>query len=212
MLYPPQVAIITPQDMNIEASIYMVVMVALGGRGKLWGAVLGALDFFILRSSLSSGLSRDWNLVLGLIAVCTVLFLPDGLSGLWSLMERRISVRTRHGVVQRRNLAAGDPPDLCSIGALGLMPRDFSKPIPIQRAAGKHPDDVHRSCGAFGWRGHSPMADPSQRPKASWQQPLRNRHQSAPHPAPAPLAATGADGMNARARFRSALPPTQWSR
>src|SRR3954470_1884826 len=37
MLYPAQVGIITPQNMNVEASIAVVIMVAVGGRGRLWG-------------------------------------------------------------------------------------------------------------------------------------------------------------------------------
>ena len=43
MLYSPQVGIITPQNMDVRASIDLLIYVALGGRGRLWGAVLGAL-------------------------------------------------------------------------------------------------------------------------------------------------------------------------
>ena len=68
MLYSPQVGIITPQDMNVEASILMVVMVALGGRGKLWGAVFGALLLRVAISSVSSDLPSALLLVIGLIA------------------------------------------------------------------------------------------------------------------------------------------------
>jgi urea transport system permease protein len=91
MLYPAQVGIITPQDMDVTASIIMVVGVALGGRGKLWGAVFGAVMLNSLRSSLSTDFARVWLGVLGLIAVCTVLFLPDGFAGLWDRMERQIA-------------------------------------------------------------------------------------------------------------------------
>ncbi len=58
MLYPAQVGIITPQDMDVTASIFMVVGVALGGRGKLWGAVFGAVMLNSLRSSLSTDFAR----------------------------------------------------------------------------------------------------------------------------------------------------------
>src|SRR5665213_875045 len=91
MLYSPQVGIITPQDMNVDASIVMVVMVALGGRGKLWGAVFGALLLSVARSSLSSDMASVWLLVEGLIAVTVVLFFPDGFAGLWDAMERQIT-------------------------------------------------------------------------------------------------------------------------
>jgi urea transport system permease protein len=90
MLYSPQVGIITPQDMNVEASILMVVMVALGGRGKLWGAVFGALLLRIAISSVSSDLPSALLLVIGLIAVFVVLILPDGFAGLWEKMEREL--------------------------------------------------------------------------------------------------------------------------
>jgi len=91
MLYPAQVGIITPQDMDVNASIFMVVGVALGGRGKLWGAVFGALMLNALRSSLSTDFARVWLGVLGLIAVCSVLFLPEGFAGTWDRMERQIA-------------------------------------------------------------------------------------------------------------------------
>jgi urea transport system permease protein len=91
MLYPAQVGILTPQDMDVTASIFMVVGVALGGRGKLWGAVFGAVMLNALRSSLSTDFARVWLGVLGLIAVCSVLFLPDGFAGLWDRMERQIA-------------------------------------------------------------------------------------------------------------------------
>src|SRR3954470_8907293 len=39
MLYPAQFTIITPQNMDVAASIEIVIMVAVGGRGRLWGAV-----------------------------------------------------------------------------------------------------------------------------------------------------------------------------
>src|SRR5688500_12471405 len=43
MLYSPQVTIISPHNMRVEESILMVIWVALGGRGRLWGAILGTL-------------------------------------------------------------------------------------------------------------------------------------------------------------------------
>ena len=43
MLYVPQNGIITPNVMRVEDSIWMVIWVAVGGRGRLWGAVAGAI-------------------------------------------------------------------------------------------------------------------------------------------------------------------------
>ncbi|MDB5291389.1 MAG: conserved rane protein of unknown function [Phycisphaerales bacterium] len=91
MLYSPQVGIITPQDMNVEASIFMVVGVAVGGRGKLWGAVFGALLMNVARSALSSDLPTLWPFVLGGVAVTVVLFFPEGFVGIWDKLERQVS-------------------------------------------------------------------------------------------------------------------------
>jgi urea transport system permease protein len=91
MLYVPQVGIITPQDMNVDASILMVVWVALGGRGKLWGAILGALVVNVLRGSLSSDLPGIWPFLLGGLAMAVILLFPEGFVGIWSKMERQLT-------------------------------------------------------------------------------------------------------------------------
>ncbi len=55
MLYTPQNGIITPAKMEAEESILMVAFVAVGGRGTLSGAVVGALSISYLYSLLTSG-------------------------------------------------------------------------------------------------------------------------------------------------------------
>lgn len=90
MLYPAQTGIITPQDMNVQASIFVVIMVAVGGRGRLWGAIFGAVLIKIVESALTSDLPRYWLLVYGGLFVAVVLFFPDGFVGLWDRVERRL--------------------------------------------------------------------------------------------------------------------------
>jgi urea transport system permease protein len=90
MLYPAQVGIITPQDMNVAASIYVVIMVAVGGRGRLWGAIFGAVLVTTAQSTLSSDLPSVWPFIYGGLFVAVVLFFPDGFVGLWDRVERRI--------------------------------------------------------------------------------------------------------------------------
>lgn len=90
MLYPAQVGIITPQDMNVQASIDVVIMVAVGGRGRLWGAVFGALLVKTAQSALSSDMPNVWPFVYGGLFVAVVLFFPDGFVGLWDRVERRV--------------------------------------------------------------------------------------------------------------------------
>ena len=91
MLYSPQVGIITPQDMNVEASIIMVIMLAIGGRGHLWGAIFGAVLLSQVQSSLTSDLPSLALCVRGLIAIGVVLMFPDGFVGVWQAVERELT-------------------------------------------------------------------------------------------------------------------------
>jgi urea transport system permease protein len=88
MLYTPQNGIITPFKMNPEESIYIVAMVALGGRGTLTGAILGSLIFSFSFSWLSTKFADMWLIILGSLFVFVILVMPDGLVGAW----RRLGV------------------------------------------------------------------------------------------------------------------------
>ena len=83
MLYAPQNGIITPFKMNPEESIYIVAMVALGGRGTLTGAILGSLIFSFSYSWLSTKFADWWLIILGSLFVFVILVMPDGLVGAW---------------------------------------------------------------------------------------------------------------------------------
>ena len=80
-LYVPQVGIITPAKMGVLPSIEMIIWVAVGGRGTLVGAVLGAIGVNWLQSYLTSNYPDLWLLVLGSLFVGVVLFFPDGVVG-----------------------------------------------------------------------------------------------------------------------------------
>lgn len=90
MLYSPQVGIITPQNMNVEMSITMVIWVALGGRGKLWGAIFGALLVNYTYSALTSDMASVWPYIQGGMFIIVVLLFPDGIVGFWDRLEREI--------------------------------------------------------------------------------------------------------------------------
>ncbi|HVT87656.1 MAG TPA: urea ABC transporter permease subunit UrtC [Tepidisphaeraceae bacterium] len=94
MLYAPQVGIITPQNMNVQASIDMVILVAVGGRGRLWGAVLGALLVNYTYASLTSDMPAAWPFVQGAMFLAVVLLFPDGIVTLWDSVEKQIAGRT----------------------------------------------------------------------------------------------------------------------
>ena len=84
MLYLPQTGIVTPGRMTVKASIEMLIWVALGGRGNLKGAVIGALIVNVLYSLFTSIMPDAWPYILGLLYVVTVLYLKKGVLGLFT--------------------------------------------------------------------------------------------------------------------------------
>ncbi|MBU8545987.1 urea ABC transporter permease subunit UrtC [Roseomonas sp. ROY-5-3] len=81
-LYVPQVGIINPGEFSPANSIEAVIWVAVGGRGTLVGAVLGAFTVNGLKTWLTSAAPDLWLFVLGGLFVAVTLFLPKGLIGL----------------------------------------------------------------------------------------------------------------------------------
>jgi urea transport system permease protein len=92
MLYTPQANIITPSYMEAKWSILMVIWVAVGGRGHLSGAVLGALIVNLFYNQLTSSWSigsftwnpEYWPIVLGLMFILVVMYLKGGVISLWN--------------------------------------------------------------------------------------------------------------------------------
>ena len=108
-LYYPQAGIINPGEVAPIASIYLAVWVAIGGRGRLYGAVIGAAVVSIISTWFTGGMVPsiplgfyrvdwvDWWLVLlGLSFVLVTLFAPKGIGGLFDLVAHRV-VPDRHG-------------------------------------------------------------------------------------------------------------------
>ena len=83
-LYVPQVGIINPGEFSPLKSIELVVWVALGGRGMLIGAVLGAFVVNIAKSVLTVEMPEAWLFALGALFVVVTVFLPKGILGLLS--------------------------------------------------------------------------------------------------------------------------------
>src|SRR5579859_3004599 len=80
-LFYPQGGIISPAALGIVPSIEIVVWVAIGGRGTLIGAVLGALIVNVGKSAISSAYPDIWQLIMGALFVGVVLLFPSGLLG-----------------------------------------------------------------------------------------------------------------------------------
>jgi urea transport system permease protein len=100
MLYTPQNGIITPFKMNPEESIYIVAMVALGGRGTLIGAIMGSLIFSFSYSWLSTKFADWWLIILGSLFVFVILLMPDGLVGAWRRLGLWLTMRSKPAVAE----------------------------------------------------------------------------------------------------------------
>jgi urea transport system permease protein len=88
-LYVPQVGIINPSEFSPANSIEAVIWVAVGGRGTLVGAALGAVLVNAAKSWLTGALPELWLFALGALFVGVTLFLPKGLLGLLDRLPRR---------------------------------------------------------------------------------------------------------------------------
>ncbi|MFM7674191.1 MAG: urea ABC transporter permease subunit UrtC [Synechococcus sp.] len=82
-LYTVQSGIVSPQYMAVPFSIEMVIWVAVGGRGTLIGAVLGAVLINYAKSLISEQLPETWLFIQGGLFLLVVTALPDGLVGWW---------------------------------------------------------------------------------------------------------------------------------
>jgi urea transport system permease protein len=82
LLYAPQVGIITPSQIGVLPSLEVVIWVAFGGRGTLWGSLLGAISVNWLRSVLTATYPTLWPIILGSLFIAVILLFPAGLMGL----------------------------------------------------------------------------------------------------------------------------------
>jgi len=98
-LYAPQVGILNPGEFSPANSIEIVIWVALGGRGTLVGAALGAVLVALAKTLLTGWLPEIWLYALGGLFVAVTLFLPKGVLG---LIEGRGSVRRARALAEAR--------------------------------------------------------------------------------------------------------------
>lgn len=103
-LYYPQAGIINPAEIAPIASIYLAVWVAIGGRGRLYGAVIGTAFVSLLSSWFTGGgapavslgfytiqWTEWWLVLLGTSFVAVTLFFPAGIGGLFDKFARKSS-------------------------------------------------------------------------------------------------------------------------
>ena len=95
-LYVPQVGIINPSEMSPANSIEIAIWTAVGGRGTLVGALIGAAVVNLAKSWFTVALPQYWLYVLGSLFIAVTLFMPHGVVGLLSgLWRKKPSIETR---------------------------------------------------------------------------------------------------------------------
>jgi urea transport system permease protein len=104
-LYVPQVGIINPSEFAPGNSIEAVIWVAVGGRGTLTGAVVGAVLVNYAKTFFTSGaLAPYWLFMLGTLFIAVTLLLPRGVVGTtrhWTALRRdRASAAAEDGVAE----------------------------------------------------------------------------------------------------------------
>jgi len=98
-LYVPQVGIINPGEFSPLNSIEVVVWVAVGGRGLLYGAVLGAIIVNYAKTRFTALMPEAWLFMLGALFVGVTIFLPNGVTGLFEglLKKKGLPKSTEEG-------------------------------------------------------------------------------------------------------------------
>ena len=81
-LYVPQIGIINPSEFAPINSIEVVIWVAVGGRGTLYGAVAGAVLVNYAKTYLTGAFPEVWLYALGALFVLVTLYLPRGIIGI----------------------------------------------------------------------------------------------------------------------------------
>ncbi len=88
-LYVPQVGIINPGEFSPLNSIELVVWVAVGGRGTLYGAVVGAILVNYGKTYFTGAFPEVWLFALGALFVLVTLYLPKGIMGAYEQLYSR---------------------------------------------------------------------------------------------------------------------------
>ncbi|HKU47864.1 MAG TPA: branched-chain amino acid ABC transporter ATP-binding protein/permease [Burkholderiales bacterium] len=127
-------AFMPPEAFMFETSGQLVMQTAIGGRGTLFGPLVGAGVWLFLQDFLQAtlNLGATWKLVLGLIFVVLVCFLRQGIIGgvrdLWRHVARKRSGPPAERIVARRT----------AMPAAHELPNGFSGPILQARGLTKH--------------------------------------------------------------------------
>lgn len=90
-LAAPIIGIVAPNQFAVVPSILIVTWVAVGGRGTLYGAVVGAILVSLGGTTFSESRPDDWLYLQGLLFVVVVAFAPGGLAGMARALRQRLA-------------------------------------------------------------------------------------------------------------------------
>jgi branched-chain amino acid transport system permease protein len=87
---------VSPAYMSWQRSGELIIMVLLGGLGRLHGAIIGAIVFLLIEEWLS-GVTEHWKMIFGPFLVLVVLFARGGLIGAWDQIAVWLRQKPRSG-------------------------------------------------------------------------------------------------------------------
>jgi len=79
------------EALGFQRSADVLVMLIIGGTGRLYGGLIGAAVYMVARDQFSGLNPQFWYFWIGLLLIAIVMFLPDGILGGLALLERRIA-------------------------------------------------------------------------------------------------------------------------
>ena len=80
--------------LGFQRSADVLVMLILGGTGRLYGGLLGAVVYMVARDQFSGLNPQYWYFWIGLLLIAVVVVLPNGLLGGLSLLTRRAKAQS----------------------------------------------------------------------------------------------------------------------
>ncbi len=83
-------AVAAPENASFTFGTRLIIMVALGGRGTIIGAIVGALSIEVASAYLSGSLPYVWELIIGVALIAVILAFPDGLVGVIKQLLRGV--------------------------------------------------------------------------------------------------------------------------
>jgi branched-chain amino acid transport system permease protein len=79
--------------LSLDRAATVLIILVLGGYGRLYGAFIGAVVYLSLSHLLAKVYPTAWQLGLGLLLVLIALFARNGILGMWDTVTRRVATR-----------------------------------------------------------------------------------------------------------------------